>query len=396
MIEQGLKNAILGINCILIILYISQKINPESRRLSKVDISAYCLLGVFIGLFFIKVLAYKIIFIVIMIILLNYYVLKISSINSFLTAILSYVIFMVGDVISGSILVIMFKYNIITIENNFTLSLIINQMTFLISFIIVYISSPLINKFKVNMIESPKRMKIIIISNLGILLMLITITSYIFEYAQKYMSQYVNEKMILISASLIIFFLLVLSILTIYLLNSFINQKIRHDEIKEISKVERMTGTLNRESGLEFLLQEMEKSKKMKLNLTVGYLDINHLKYINDNFGHREGDKVIKSISNIINDNLRESDIISRIGGDEFIVVFTNCNLEQAKTIWGRMENKLNELQNDNEFKYEVSVSIGFIEYSPEMEITMEDLIAAADKKMYEKKRKYKTAASLV
>ncbi len=74
-----------------------------------------------------------------------------------------------------------------------------------------------------------------------------------------------------------------------------------------------MTGTLNRDAGLTILKDMMKASRESGAQLTLCFVDINNLKYVNDQFGHHEGDKLISIVSATINESLRDHDIVARL-----------------------------------------------------------------------------------
>lgn len=159
--------------------------------------------------------------------------------------------------------------------------------------------------------------------------------------------------------------------------------------IKNIAKcanTDCLTSVLNRKRGLEYLYKEIELAKINKNKLTVGFADVNNLKYVNDNYGHITGDYVLITLCNIIKDNIRKHDFIFRYGGDEFIIVLPNTNVEQSNMVWNRINHKIDEMS--KEFKYEVGMSCGLVEYNEFYNKSLKDLIKMADYRMYKSKSK--------
>lgn len=143
-----------------------------------------------------------------------------------------------------------------------------------------------------------------------------------------------------------------------------------------------MTGCYNRRAGLERLEETVKKNKNQ---ITIVYADLNNLKYINDNFGHIEGDKAIIKSAKIFKNNIRKNDFVIRLGGDEFLLVLNQCNEKMAQNIIERINNNIEQL-NNKEDTVRLSVSFGVALYS-EKYSTVNDFISEADKRMYENKK---------
>jgi diguanylate cyclase (GGDEF)-like protein len=156
-----------------------------------------------------------------------------------------------------------------------------------------------------------------------------------------------------------------------------------------------LTGCVNKKLGMFFLEKHVKLSKREGSRLTVCYMDIDDLKKVNDTWGHKEGDELIKISSSVLKKSLRESDIVCRMGGDEFLVILPNTSLEDASVLWTRVEENI-ALFNERATKpYTISISCGFAEYDPSIHKTPADLIEAADIAMYEGKRSRKTGLFL-
>jgi diguanylate cyclase (GGDEF)-like protein len=114
------------------------------------------------------------------------------------------------------------------------------------------------------------------------------------------------------------------------------------------------------------------------------------MKAINDEFGHHEGDQALINLTNILNNTFRSSDIIARVGGDEFTILMTGGGGTAAEK--AVIDNLLENLRNYNEETekgYTLSVSTGIVYYDPEHPCALEDLLSRADELMYENKQRY-------
>jgi diguanylate cyclase (GGDEF)-like protein/PAS domain S-box-containing protein len=165
------------------------------------------------------------------------------------------------------------------------------------------------------------------------------------------------------------------------------DRKNLEEELHLYATTDAMTGVLNRRTGLEMLEQQIKIAKRRPMKFTICYVDINNLKYVNDNFGHIDGDFMILKVVETIKANLREADVVCRLGGDEFMIIFIDCNEIQARTIIERISKALDDYNKKKEKPYPITISKGFAEYMPGEEINAEELIALADIEMYRDKQ---------
>lgn len=99
-----------------------------------------------------------------------------------------------------------------------------------------------------------------------------------------------------------------------------------------------LTGIYNRKAIMEFLKQHIRENKRRQANLSIGFVDLNDLKLVNDHHGHEVGDELIKAAAKAIQEGIRSSDAAARIGGDEFLIVLVDCDEKGAQSILGRID----------------------------------------------------------
>jgi len=152
-------------------------------------------------------------------------------------------------------------------------------------------------------------------------------------------------------------------------------------ELKYLSFHDSLTGLYNRTYINQLLTGEVKDDKTI-----VFMFDIDKLKYVNDHFGHAAGDKLINNFADVVKQCFRETDIVARIGGDEFTAILYNGDEKTAKTIQQRIIDLIN-MNNENlkDKHLELSVSIGYA-MSESGNETIEDLMKKADVLMYEDK----------
>lgn len=152
-----------------------------------------------------------------------------------------------------------------------------------------------------------------------------------------------------------------------------------------------MTNAYNRTTG-ELIINEMiKKAEIRKQCLVLCFLDLDDLKKVNDRLGHNNGDKYIAKIADVLLNNIEKKDVLIRFGGDEFIILFIDKDINQSKDILVKVENKLSEINCTNTTDYEYSISYGFSEKTIDNRLSMDKLIEIADHNMYVYKNKKKS-----
>ena len=157
-----------------------------------------------------------------------------------------------------------------------------------------------------------------------------------------------------------------------------------------LAKYDQLTRLYNRrhfEERLDDIMENMDNNRE-SFNLVI--FDIDNLKYVNDSFGHLEGDKTIKKIADALKKNIRKTDILARTGGDEFLGIFFESD---KNSLIEKFEAVLEELRQDRELQhrdYEVSFSYGISNFPYEAN-NIKDLVKIADGRMYKRKKKKKT-----
>lgn len=165
----------------------------------------------------------------------------------------------------------------------------------------------------------------------------------------------------------------------------------RHKQLEKkletLATTDALTGIANRHLGLLFLNKHLKSAKREGSCLTICFIDVDGLKLINDKYGHNMGDDLIKSSSILLAKVLRETDLICRLGGDEFLLIFPNCTVKQASEIWNRICEEVQYFNSTSEKPYQVSFSHGFSEFDPYADISSDELISMADNEMYKVKK---------
>ena len=169
-------------------------------------------------------------------------------------------------------------------------------------------------------------------------------------------------------------------------------RKRMEEELHELSLTDELTGLYNRRGLITLAEHLLRMSDRVKRGFYMLYADLDNLKGINDTFGHREGDLVLMETANILIDNYRDSDIIARIGGDEFVVIPVGTTEDCVEIITARLQKALDIHNKKTNHSYKLSLSFGISYYDPEYPCSIGKLLVKADKLMYEQKRRKKTS----
>ncbi len=146
-----------------------------------------------------------------------------------------------------------------------------------------------------------------------------------------------------------------------------------------------LTGVLNRRAILDHLHREMKRLLRQGNPVAVGICDIDHFKKVNDKFGHQAGDDVLMGFSRVLTENLREYDLLGRIGGEEFLVVASMTPGADLTALFERLCRKVSESEIlTRAGSLRVTVSIGVA--CAASDTTVDELIEKADAALYKAK----------
>jgi diguanylate cyclase (GGDEF)-like protein/PAS domain S-box-containing protein len=167
-----------------------------------------------------------------------------------------------------------------------------------------------------------------------------------------------------------------------------ISERLEHEQaLRALALVDDLTGLYNRRGMLTLGQQQLREADRGLRRLALIYTDLDHLKQINDQHGHAEGDAAIQQTARLLRETFRKSDIAARIGGDEFAVLA----LESSPAGLARLELRLREraeaFNRQSGRPWVLSLSIGRARYDPSHPCSIEELLARADESMYEQKR---------
>lgn len=178
-------------------------------------------------------------------------------------------------------------------------------------------------------------------------------------------------------------------------------KNINTDEISEMTHYfnemmyDQLTNAFNRRSGLAKLSRLLQYDNRRQMQMSLCFIDINGLKEVNDQLGHKYGDELIVSAVEAILLEIRENDFIIRMGGDEFLIVFSGIDSELSEKVWDRIKRRYQVINDEGNRAYIISVSHGIVEYNNYEKSEVELLIKNADDKMYKEKKYIKEELKL-
>lgn len=155
-----------------------------------------------------------------------------------------------------------------------------------------------------------------------------------------------------------------------------------------------LTGVNNRAGFNKFSPKILEEAKKRNLPIAVIFADMDGLKKVNDVYGHEEGDAYIKAMANILEHTRRHGELLTRYGGDEFVIVVSGYEEKDIKEYIGRIHNAIYTYNTRYSRAYRLDASIGYWVETDASHVSLEKLVELADQNMYEIKRAKKEAAA--
>ena len=159
------------------------------------------------------------------------------------------------------------------------------------------------------------------------------------------------------------------------------------EDLRALSLTDDLTGLYNRRGFLALAEQHLRVAKRLNNKVFMLYADLDDLKVINDTHGHRRGDLALTDVAAILKDTYRESDIVARIGGDEFVVMPVGNRDDSVSIITSRLRKSLERYNEEAGRGFSLSMSVGIAHYDPEQPCSVEELLAEGDRMMYEQKK---------
>ncbi len=162
------------------------------------------------------------------------------------------------------------------------------------------------------------------------------------------------------------------------------------DHERELASTDPLTGIANRRWFYRMADRELARARRYRRPLTLAYLDLDNFKHLNDHSGHHAGDEALRAVADVLRSNVRSTDLVCRLGGDEFTILFPETDQPQARAVLDKLRPMLaTEMKRRG---WEITCSIGVVTALPPPP-GVDLLLRSADQLMYQVKRGSKDAA---
>ena len=167
----------------------------------------------------------------------------------------------------------------------------------------------------------------------------------------------------------------------------------KEEQLRSMVFTDSLTHLYNRRGFLNLAEHLLKSAERLHTKLLLAYIDLDNIKFINDTFGHEHGDAVLIDTAHILRNTFRKSDVICRIGGDEYAVLAANFDESYPQNIIDRLQYYIDKQNRKRNKQYKISMSMGFAFYDPAAPCSLDVLMARADQSMYEQKKTRKKDA---
>ena len=174
---------------------------------------------------------------------------------------------------------------------------------------------------------------------------------------------------------------------------SALKQALLDREMRHLALTDDLTCLYNRRGFFAAAAHQLKLASRNARSLLLLYCDLDNLKKINDSYGHLEGDLALIRTADALEHAFRDSDILARIGGDEFVVLASEAISQTQEVLLRRLEESLKQF-NAGESRYELSLSVGVAPFDPKRPISLGELMAQADEAMYVQKRSHQKSCN--
>lgn len=177
-------------------------------------------------------------------------------------------------------------------------------------------------------------------------------------------------------------FVLIATAIMMFMISLFYLVMIKEEEISKYAMIDSLTGIYNRGTFVDFAHRFMARQARDKSPISIAMIDIDNFKEVNDVHGHRVGDKILVEIVQTIADSIRDSDILARYGGDEFVILLPDTDIDVAMIVLERIRSHIEHTP----FMKSNSITISVGVHERVNHETLEDAIEIADEALYKAK----------
>ncbi|MFV2081204.1 MAG: GGDEF domain-containing protein, partial [bacterium] len=158
------------------------------------------------------------------------------------------------------------------------------------------------------------------------------------------------------------------------------------EQLRTLAYKDELTGLSNRRGFLEIAEKMLRIADRSGRGLNLFSADMDNMKWINDNMGHPVGDRALEVIGTIIGEVLRSSDILARVGGDEFAAIAIDSTDQGGEVLQNNIYRAFEERNKRADLPFDLAVSVGRAFYCSENPVSLSELMSTADRNMYGEK----------
>lgn len=159
---------------------------------------------------------------------------------------------------------------------------------------------------------------------------------------------------------------------------------------RQLATIDELTKISNRRGFMSLAPHYLNFCKRQNTIATLIFIDMDHFKPINDTYGHAEGDYALSVFTEKMRDTFRQTDLLARMGGDEFVILFPNTEKHTAIDIMQKLEGSLTHHNQYAKRGYDLSFTYGMVQFNPTMDVGIKALINEGDALMYQNKKQKK------
>ena len=199
------------------------------------------------------------------------------------------------------------------------------------------------------------------------------------SYQKGFSLNYLRNILVIASIVILIFILWIL-----FMKREIIKRKKLERELEILATTDELTSVFNRYKIDMVMEEQINLAKRYKRPFSVIFFDIDHFKQVNDTYGHKKGDKVLKELGKLVSQNIRKSDIFGRWGGEEFLIICPETKVEEAKQSAEKLRGLIERYNFDEKFVCPITCSFGVTEYK--YGDNSETIVKRVDKLLYKAK----------
>lgn len=173
------------------------------------------------------------------------------------------------------------------------------------------------------------------------------------------------------------------------IMSDITERKRLEEELLSLTLTDELTGLSNRRGFFTLAAHQLKIANRLDKGIMLFFMDFDNLKSINDSAGHQVGDRALVDTALVLKRTFRESDVIARYGGDEFVALTLEISEHSELILIERLGENLANFNAQRAAPYRLSISLGFAHYDPKKPVPIETLLEKADQSMYENKRNH-------